>query len=139
MLICNFHKLNVSFFIFCSFMVCGVHHNFLAKKALSWSWSHGSWIYNYLCNQCLSPLKLWVRIPFIARCTRYNIMWNVCRWLDLKTYHENLNVKCYYSEHRELYSNMGMYMQHTIFLMMRLKSFRPEVDKSWQSRRECQK
>jgi len=24
------------------------------------SWSYGSWIYNYLCNQCLSPLKLWV-------------------------------------------------------------------------------
>ena len=21
---------------------------------LSWSWSYGSWIYNYLCNQCLS-------------------------------------------------------------------------------------
>jgi hypothetical protein len=20
----------------------------------SWSWSYGSWIYNYLCNQCLS-------------------------------------------------------------------------------------
>jgi hypothetical protein len=32
---------------------------------------------------------------------------------------------------------MGMLMQHTMFLMMRLKSFRPEVDKSWQSRREC--
>jgi hypothetical protein len=29
----------------------------------SWSWSYGSWINNYLCNQCLSPLKLWVRIP----------------------------------------------------------------------------
>jgi hypothetical protein len=26
-------------------------------------WSHGSWIYNYLCNQCLSALTLWVRIP----------------------------------------------------------------------------
>ena len=26
------------------------------------SWSYGRWIYNYLCNQCLSPLKLWVRI-----------------------------------------------------------------------------
>ena len=26
-----------------------------------WSWSYGSWIYNYLCNQCLLPLKLWVR------------------------------------------------------------------------------
>ena len=44
-----------------------------------------------------------------------------------------------YSEHRELYSNMGMRIEYTIFLMMRLKFFRPEVDKSWQSRRECQK
>jgi hypothetical protein len=41
----------------------------------SWSWSHGSYIYNYLCNQCISPLNLWVRIPFVAKCTRYNIMW----------------------------------------------------------------
>jgi len=24
----------------------------------SWSWSYGSWIYNYPCNQCLSLLKL---------------------------------------------------------------------------------
>jgi hypothetical protein len=39
--------------------------------------SYGSWIYNYLCNQCLSSLKLWVRIPLIilTRCTWYNIMW----------------------------------------------------------------
>jgi len=36
-----------------------VSSNFL--KGPSWSWSYGSWIYNYLCNQCLSPL-LWVRI-----------------------------------------------------------------------------
>jgi hypothetical protein len=28
---------------------------------------YGSWIYNYLCNQCLSPLMLWVRIPPRAR------------------------------------------------------------------------
>jgi len=43
----------------------------------SWSWSYGSWIYHYLRNQSLSPLKLWVRTPFMARCTRYNItgMW----------------------------------------------------------------
>jgi hypothetical protein len=39
------------------------------------SWSYGSWIYNYMCNHCLSPLKLWVWTPFMARCTRYNIMW----------------------------------------------------------------
>ena len=45
----------------------------------------------------------------------------------------------YYSEHRELYSNMGMRIEYTIFLMMRLKSFRPEIDKNWQLRRECQK
>ena len=33
-----------------------------------------SWIYNYPCNQCLSPLYLLVRIPLMARCIRYNIM-----------------------------------------------------------------
>jgi hypothetical protein len=33
---------------------------------------HGSWINNYLCNQCLSPLKLRVGIPQMARCTLYN-------------------------------------------------------------------
>ena len=26
----------------------------------SWSWLHGSWIYNYMSNEWLSPLKLWV-------------------------------------------------------------------------------
>jgi len=30
----------------------------------------GSWIYIYLCNTFLSPLKLWVRILLMARCTR---------------------------------------------------------------------
>ena len=44
-------------------------------KGQSWSWSYGSWIYNYLCNQYLSPLKLWVQTPFMARCTRYSIIW----------------------------------------------------------------
>ena len=44
-------------------------------KGPSWSLSYVSWIYNYLCNQCISPLTLWVRILLVARCTRYNIMW----------------------------------------------------------------
>jgi len=37
----------------------------------SWPWSYGSWIYNYLyiCNQCLSPVMLWVLISIRARCT----------------------------------------------------------------------
>jgi hypothetical protein len=29
----------------------------------------GSWIYNYLWNQCLSTLTLWVRIPFREVCS----------------------------------------------------------------------
>ena len=40
------------------------------------SWSYDSWIYNYQCNQCLSPLKLWVRIPLdTTLCDK------VCQWL----------------------------------------------------------
>jgi len=39
-----------------------LNHFHLSWRA-SWSWSHGSWIYNYLCNQYLSPLKLWAWIP----------------------------------------------------------------------------
>ena len=45
----------------------------------SWPWSYGSWIYNYLCNQCLSPLMLRVRISIRARCT--TICDKVCQWL----------------------------------------------------------
>ena len=49
--------------------------NTIMYKGLLLSWSYGSWIYNYQCNQCLSSLKLWVWIPFMVRCTRYNILW----------------------------------------------------------------
>ena len=45
----------------------------------SWPWSYGSWIYNYLCNQCLSPLMLWVRISIRANCTI--LCDKVCQWL----------------------------------------------------------
>jgi hypothetical protein len=46
------------------------------------SWSNGNWIYNYLCNQCPSPIKWRVRIPLMARCTRYNILYDkVSQWL----------------------------------------------------------
>jgi hypothetical protein len=47
-------------------------------RGLSWPWSHGSWIYNYLHNQCLSPLMLWVRISIRARCT--TLCDKVCQW-----------------------------------------------------------
>jgi hypothetical protein len=39
---------------------------------------------NYLCNQCLSPLKLWVRNHLRTRCTRYNIILcgKICRCIS---------------------------------------------------------
>jgi len=37
----------------------------------SWPWFYGRWIYNYLCNRCLSPLMLWVRISIRAMCTTF--------------------------------------------------------------------
>jgi len=43
-------------------------------KYSSWSWTYGIWIYNYLCIQCLSLLKLWVQITLLTSCTWYNIM-----------------------------------------------------------------
>jgi hypothetical protein len=56
--------------------------NLTSKLGPSWSWSYGSWIYNYLCNQCLSSLTLWV--PTLLRwgvldttsCDK------VCQWLE---------------------------------------------------------
>ena len=45
----------------------------------SWKLSYGSWIYNYLCNQCLSPLMLWVRISIKAKCT--TLCDKACQWL----------------------------------------------------------
>jgi len=47
----------------------------------SWPWSYyGSLIYNYLCNRCISPLMLWVRLPPKARCTTLSD--KVCQWLS---------------------------------------------------------
>jgi hypothetical protein len=40
--------------------------------------SIGSWISDYKCKQCLSPLILWAWIPLMARCTRYNFPWYIC-------------------------------------------------------------
>ena len=42
-------------------------------------WSYRSWIYNYLCNQCLSPLMLSVQISIRARCT--TLYDKICQWL----------------------------------------------------------
>ena len=57
----------------------------LADKYVSttaWSWLYGSWIYNYLCNQYLSPLKLWVRIP-LGCVLDTTLCDKVCQWLAI--------------------------------------------------------
>jgi hypothetical protein len=56
----------------------------------SWSWSSGTWTYDYLWNQCLLPLTLWVRIP--PRCGILNTTFSdkdcqrlaACRWFQPK-------------------------------------------------------
>ena len=47
----------------------------------SWSWSYGSWIYIYLCNQCLSSLMLWVRILLRRGVLDTTLCNKVCQWL----------------------------------------------------------
>jgi hypothetical protein len=47
----------------------------------SWWWSYGSCIYNYLCNQCLPPLTLWVRISFSRGVLDTILCDKVCQWL----------------------------------------------------------
>jgi hypothetical protein len=55
----------------CNFIIIKQATNLchIKEKKAKPSWSYGSWIYNYLCNQCLSPLMLWVRISIRAMCT----------------------------------------------------------------------
>jgi hypothetical protein len=38
-----------------------------------------------ICNQCLYPLKLWVQIPLMTRCTPYNIMWFAITLLSISS------------------------------------------------------
>jgi hypothetical protein len=56
-------KFKISRFLSFLFIQLTINSSLLLFKGQSRSWSFGSWIYNYLCNQCLSPLTLWVWIP----------------------------------------------------------------------------
>ena len=53
------------------------------KRGVVVSWLYGSWIYNYLCNQCLSVLvlTLWVWIPLRRGVLSITICDKVCQWL----------------------------------------------------------
>ena len=47
----------------------------------SWSWLYGSWIYNYLCNQCVSPQTLWVQILLRRGVLDTTLCDIICQWL----------------------------------------------------------
>jgi hypothetical protein len=53
----------------------------LAYLSMHGQWSYGSWIYNYLCIQCLSLLTLWVLIPIRRGVLDTTLCDKVCQWL----------------------------------------------------------
>ena len=57
-----------------------VHFILKPDAGPSWSLSYGSWIYNYLCNQCLSPITLWVWIPLRRGVLNTTLCDKVCQW-----------------------------------------------------------
>ena len=76
--LCSFSLIYVMLnFLSCSF----TYIHILSYQGPSWSWSYGSWIYNYLCNRCLSPLTLWVGIPFRRGVLDTTLCDEVCQWL----------------------------------------------------------
>ena len=56
-------------------------HCSINKEGPSWLWLYGSWFYNYLYNQCLSPLTLWVQIPLRWGVLDTTLCDTVCQWL----------------------------------------------------------
>ena len=63
----------------CLFFLMNFNTKIFSMRGLSWSWSYGSWM--YLCIQCLSPLKLWVRIPLRRGVLNTTLCDKVCQWL----------------------------------------------------------
>jgi hypothetical protein len=81
----NCKNSDVSFFyvwldLFSFIIVCCIHF-FLLHQEPSWSWSCSSWMYYYLCNQCLSPLTLRARIPLRRGVLNESLCDKVCQWL----------------------------------------------------------
>jgi hypothetical protein len=70
----NWYFPNLCFFL--NILLCLVEIlNHLIKWGSWWSWSYGSWIYNYLCNQCLLSTRSWKGVLDTTLCDK------VCQWL----------------------------------------------------------
>jgi len=77
MVICDDIKLTNRNPWFRSFLVSS---NSLSRKGPSWSWSYGNWIYNFICNQCLSALALWILIPLRRGVLDATLCDKICQW-----------------------------------------------------------
>ena len=83
----NHHPRHQEFFIFTTHSKINyIHMNYLQTMTELYSgsillWSYGSWIYNYLCNQCISSLKLWVWILIRRGVLDTTLCDKVCQWL----------------------------------------------------------
>ena len=62
-------------------MLVGLSWSFTSTLGPSLSWSDSSWIYNYMCKQCISPQTLWVRIPPRRGVLDTTLCDKVCQWL----------------------------------------------------------
>ena len=64
------------------------------SEGLSWLWSYGSWICNYLCNRCLSQPKgaKMCQIQYFS----LNWLWRVLQVLLKETKWESHDHNCYY-------------------------------------------
>ena len=56
-------------------------NNVTSSQGASSPWSYGSSIYDYLCNQYISPLTLWVRIPLRRGVLNTTLCDKVSQWL----------------------------------------------------------
>jgi hypothetical protein len=61
-------------------MECSSKYKLLSNERGS-SWSYGSWIYNYRCNQCISTLTLRVLMPLREGVLDTTLCDKVSQWL----------------------------------------------------------
>ena len=81
-----FHPVSLSYLVSVSSDRLGLSFGLIAILPFgipqpSWSWWYGNWIYSNLCNQCLSPLKLWNRNQLRRGVLDTTLCDEVCQWL----------------------------------------------------------
>ena len=73
--------IHVRMLVYCIQQLSSSSRHSIKIRGPSWSWSYGSWIYYYLCFQCLSPLTLWFRIPLGRGLLNTTLCHICCQWL----------------------------------------------------------